>query len=248
MKKILSLLILCLFSLKGVAQDTLTSELEELEQKVGIQSHPESQLATYNAKIDSLKNQNSALKSLLKEAQKETEDRDLEIASLKKEIISIRNVEMKDLKDKNEALQKSVIQASSYYFYLPYDEYGVVEIAIPAFNATKGTDRYMKYQNRLQLLENYKSDISTLIEFLTQSEKDISSGLTSLMVKAGLKHLNELKQIPLYNRYKSYDEGDDTYLGGKILKIEKLLGAPTAATKDQLKAIRIELEGLINSK
>lgn len=197
--------------------------------------------------IDSLTSENKALKGLLKDSQKETEAKEREISTLNRKIDDLQNVIIKRLEASNDTLQRRLISMASNFLYIPYDEYSIEEIAIPAFLATKGTPAYTRYQNRLPLLQNYRDDISSLVTFLVQAEKDIAIGLTKLREDKAKEHLSNIQTLPLYLRYSSYDDWQNTYLGNLICSIQKYLQIPTEKTSAQLKTIRTKLELLLNS-
>lgn len=202
-------------------------------------------LAENSAQIDSLIGANSALKGLLRESQQEIEVKDREITNLNIKIDDLQNTTIKRLEASNDTLQRRLISMASNFLYIPYDEYSIEEIAIPAFLSTKGTSAYTRYQNRLPLLQNYKSDIASLVESLTQIEKDLEWGIVRNQ-KAN-EHLNNLKISPLYQRYSSYDDWENTYLGVQIQIICGLLKSPTEQTSSKLKNIRTNLEILLNN-
>ncbi len=202
-------------------------------------------LAENSAQIDSLIGANSALKGLLRESQQEIEVKDREITNLNIKIDDLQNTTIKRLEASNDTLQRRLISMASNFLYIPYDEYSIEEIAIPAFLSTKGTSAYTRYQNRLPLLQNYKSDIASLVESLTQIEKDLEWGIVRNQ-KAN-EHLNNLKISPLYQRYSSYDDWENTYLGGQIQIICGLLKSPVEQTSSKLKNIRTNLERLLNN-
>jgi hypothetical protein len=134
---------------------------------------------------------------------------------------------------------------ASNFLYIPYEAYSIDEIAIPAFKATNGSKAYSKYQNRLPLLINYKTDVQSLIEYLAKAEKDLSIGLTKLRNDKAVEHLNILEALPLYTRYSTYNDWKNTYLGTQIIEIQKQLKTPSEKTSTQLKNIRVKLENLL---
>lgn len=197
--------------------------------------------------IDSLTNANTALKGLLKDSQKEAEAKERDIASLNRKIDDLQNVTIKRLEASNDTLQRRLISMASNFLYIPYDEYSIEEIALPAFLSTKGTPAYTRYQNRLPLLQNYRDDISTLVTFLMQAEKDVAIRLTKLREDKAKEHLSSIRTLPLFIRYSSYDDWQNTYLGSQICVIQKYLQTPSESTSTQLKTIRTKLESLLNS-
>lgn len=199
-----------------------------------------------NATIDSLVSANNALKVLLRDSQKETESKDREISKLQHKIDDLQNITIKHLEESNDTLQRRLISMASNFLYIPYDEYSIQEIAIPAFLSTKGTTAYIRYQNRLPLLQNYKSDIESLINSLSHMEKDFGVSLTLYRNNKASEHLNNLQASPLYKRYTSYDDWENTYLGEQIRIVYTILKSPSEDTLTLLKNIRTNLEGLLN--
>jgi len=198
-------------------------------------------------RIDSLTNANTVLKGLLRDSQKETESKMRDISNLQHKIDELQNITIKRLEASNDTLQRRLISMASNFLYIPYDEYSIQEIALPAFLSTKGTSAFARYQNRLPLLQNYKSDIESLVNSLSQMEKDLGVGLTEYRNKKASEHLNDLQSTPLYQRYTSYDDWENTYLGEQIRMVYTMLKSPSEDTSSKLKKIRINLEGLLNN-
>lgn len=80
-----------------------------------------------------------------------------------------------------------------------------------------------------------------------QAEKDVAIGLTKLRENKAKEHFSNIQTLPLYLRYSSYDDWQNTYLGILICSIQKYLQMPTEKTSAQLKTIRTKLELLLNS-
>lgn len=204
-------------------------------------------LAENSELIDSLRTANSVLKGLLKESQRETESKEREITNLQRNIRELKEVTIKRLEASNDTLQRRLISMASNFLYIPYDEYSIEEIAIPAFLSTKGTSAYTQYQNRLPLLKNYKEDIACLINFVNQASKDLSIPLTAMRETKARENLSILSSMPLYIRYSQYDDWENTYLGIQICLIEKCLNSPTENTSKQLDNYKKKLESLLNN-
>lgn len=204
-------------------------------------------LLNNTAIIDSLTNANTALKGLLRDAQRETESKDLNISELQNKIDVLQNITIKRLEASNDTLQRRLISMASNFLYIPYDEYSIEEIAIPAFISTKGTPAYSKYQNRLPLLQNYKEDITQIIQFLIQMEKDLIIQLTAMRNQKAIEHQDKLSNSIVYQRYISYDDWKNTYLGNQIHLILNILKSPSSETPNELKNIRLKLEQLLNN-
>ena len=201
--------------------------------------------AEKTAQIDSLTRTNLALKDLLRESQQETNSKNREIANLKRKIEDLQNITIKHLEASNDTLQRRLISMASNFLYIPYDEYSIEEIAIPAFLSTKDTPAYTRYQNRLPLLQNYKSDVIILVNSLSQMEKDLEWGI--VREQKANEYLISLQASPIYQRYTSYDDWENTYLGEQLKSIFGLLKSPTDQTSFKLRTIRTNLEGLLKN-
>ena len=240
------IILLSAFPFKVLSEENTDSISFRTTQKITLSDSIANLLKNNTLKLDSLINENTALKGLLKSAQKETEMKERDIINLQRKVDDLQNITIKRLEASNDTLQRRLISMASNFLYIPYDEYSIEEIALPAFLSTKGTPAYVRYQNRLPLLQNYKDDISSLITFLTQAEKDLSIGFTRFREDKAKEHLSNIQTLPLYLRYSSYDDWKNTYLGTQICTIKKYLQTPTDGTSNQLKAIRTKLERLLN--
>lgn len=239
-------ILLTAFPFKVLSEENPDSVSFRTTQEITLPDSIANLLRNNTFKLDSLINENTVLKGLLKSAQKETEMKERDIINLQRKIDDLQNITIKRLEASNDTLQRRLISMASNFLYIPYDEYSIEEIALPAFISTKGTSAYVQYQNRLPLLQNYKEDVSSLIVFLTQAEKDLSIGLTRLREDKAKEHLGNIQALPLYLRYSSYDDWKNTYLGTQICSIQKYLQTPTENTSAQLKIIRTKLERLLN--
>lgn len=246
--KLLGVIILIIFAFtsKVHSQESADAPVSTQAHEVNLPDSIVRLLAENVTQIDSLMRANSALKGLLRESQQETEAQNREITNLKRKIDDLHSITIKRLEASNDTLQRRLISMASNFLYIPYDEYSIEEIAIPAVLSTKGTVAYTRYQNRLSLLQNYKSDIVSLINSLFQIEKDLSIGLTEYRNKKAKEHLSNLQESLIYQRYISYDDWVNTYLGEQLQRIFTLLESPSEATSTQIKTIRTNLERLLN--
>ena len=245
----LLLIIMCLltFSQKVYSQESTDTLISTKASDVQLADSIERLLTKNTAQIDSLIRVNSALKGLLRESQQEADSKNQEITTLKREIENLKSITIRRLEASNDTLQRRLISMASNLLYIPYDEYSIEEIAIPAFLSTKGTPAYTRYQNRLPLLQNYKSDVASLVNSLSQMEKDLEIGLTALRNQKANEHFNNLQGSSIYLRYTSYDDWENTYLGGQLHSILELLKSPTQQTSSKLKTIRTHLESLLKN-
>lgn len=245
--KILTIIAIVLLPLTAISHEKVDSITHSRQNDNCIPDSIVQLLAKNVTTIDSLNNANSALKGLLRDSQRETEMREKDITNLQKKIDDLKNITVKRLEASNDTLQRRLISMASNFLYIPYDEYSIEEIAIPAFVSTKGTSAYLLYQNRLPLLQNYKEDTSSLIAFLAQAEKDLSIPLAAMREKKAAEYRENLNLLPVFTRYNTYDDWKNTYLGNQICIILKYLQTPSEGTATQLKTIRTKLESLLNS-
>lgn len=245
--KPLALIILTIFtfSQKIYSQESAAPIVSIMSPEVNLPDSIVRLLAENMAQIDSLIGANSALKGLLRDAQQETDAKNREITNLKRKMDDLQSITIKRLEDSNDTLQRRLISMASNFLYIPYDEYSIEEIAIPAFLSTKGTPAYTRYQNRLPLLQNYKSDITSLVNSLSQMEKDLKWGI--VRNQKAREHLNNLQDSSLFQRYTSYDDWENTYLGEQIRMVCTLLKSTSEETSSKLKTIRTNLEGLLKN-
>jgi len=248
MRNLLFILIgLSALSISAFSQENVDIILNPNTRNIGLPDSIMRKLAGNAEQIDSLKNANAVLKDLLKESQKETEAKERKIANLQRQIDDLMDISIKRLEAKNDTLQRRLINMATNFLYIPYEEYSIEEIAIPAFMSTKGTSAYERYQNRLSLLQNYNDDISNIIILLKQAEKDLAIGLTKLRENKATEYLSNLSSLPLYKRYTQYDDWQNTYLGIQIGLIQRMLKSPDEGVSAKLKPIRTKLEELLNT-
>lgn len=243
----LIIVIILTFSQKVYSQENVDTIIITKISEVDLPDSIVRVLAENTAQIDSLTRANSALKGLLRESQQETEAKNREVTNLKRKIEELQSITINRLEASNDTLQRRLISIASNFLYIPYEEYSIEEIAIPAFLSTKGTPAYTRYQNRLPLLQNYKSDVVSLVNSLSQMEKDLAIGLTPMRNQKANEHLNNLQVSSIYQRYTTYDDWENTYLGRQLRSIVRLLKSPTEQTSSKLKTIRTNLEGLLKN-
>lgn len=171
--------------------------------------------------------------------------KDKEISNLKAEAENIRSVSdssIKDLQAKNEALTRKLISMASNFLYIPYEDYSINNIAIPAFKAAEGTPVYTEYCNRLPMLENYKNDISAIIDFLSGTNKPFKFYDATVSKEEGNKCKLGLEALPCYQRYVVYDDWKNTFLGNYLNEMLKNYNNPTDQTFKNLEGIKSKLE------
>lgn len=236
------LILACLMSMAGVASAGNASDSVPNDKAMALPDGIVRKLADNEALVNSLKNENSALKDLMKESQKELVNKENVTAELQAKIDSLQNVVIKQMRDSIDGFQKDLISMASNFLYIPYERYSIEQIAIPAFESVKNPEYLDKYSNRLTLLKNYEENLKSLIAFLANAEKGLSYGLTSMKEAKAKDNLDALSNSELYKDYQAYDDWKNTYLGRQISLIQKLLGNPSQDTSARLKEIRTKLE------
>lgn len=203
-----------------------------------------------NKEVASLKERNNALKDLLKEEQQLVASKENKIYSLNdkiKQVESSYNERITQLEEKNIYLLKKMVSIASNFLYIPYEEYSINEIAIPAFKELEGSELFSKYNIRFELLKNYKSDIEMMIEFLTKADDIFKIPYAPIIEdEAKVQCLNFEKSSFCLN-YKKYEDWEETYLGKKIRYINYILRNPVKddQCQNKLKQLKSELESLI---
>lgn len=130
------------------------------------------------------------------------------------------------LRQKDEQIDrylKKLISIASNFLYLPYEKYSINDVAIPAFETAKGTEYYDKYQIRLTLLKNYRSDIDAISKFLSTHQNEAKKNEYDLSYWASSLR-SEFNSLPTVQSYRQYGEGwDETFLGKIIYGIQDQL-------------------------
>lgn len=247
--KILLLIILAVASTRVFAKDVVDSISIGDEKNLSLPDSIINQLQANLLLIDSLTNQNKTLKSLLKESQKETERVEAELSDMKNLCSDLENIKIKNLEASNDTLQRWLVTVASNFLYIPYEDYSIQKVALPAFLATKGTAAYSRCENRLPLLQNYKADIISIIDFLRNSKAEYEFCVGDNMREGkAMDQLKKLSSLSLYIRYSSYNDWQNTYLGNEILSVQKVLQNPTIETPEKLDKIRNKLEKLLENE
>lgn len=180
----------------------------------------------------------------------------LEIAEKNKEIAQLyeildrqtenHNKEIAQLNAEKDELYKKLSNVAVNFLYIPYEQFSIDEIAIPAFEALKGSKYYDKYFLRLELLRSYADDIKALCAFLDNLDYlgyDIAFG-NSLKEEAK-EEITKLENTPTYKAYIQYEDWGNTYLGMQITAIKKDLVNITPDSKGKFRTRREQLSSLL---
>ena len=143
-----------------------------------------------------------------------------------------------ELTKHTEIVDKQLISCASNYLYLSFNAYYVMEFAISAYELVSDKALYNKHIIRLNLLKGYESHIRELIAFMTDMEKKCHEPFQ----KEAKEYIPELKALQCYQSYSKYDGFEDTYIGSKLIDIEKRLNAQNASSRATFKDIIQELK------
>lgn len=156
----------------------------------------------------------------------------------------ILEAKYKDLLSAQEKADKCLLNTASNFLYIPYEAYGVQEIAIPAFEAVSNQELKNKHEIKLYLLKSYQTDIKSLLEFIFTAEKELSNPFA----KNAKDLLIRFQSAQFYVNYKKYNDWNNTYLGLKIISVEKQLKTFDGNThKLNLEAIKNELNSCLKT-
>ena len=224
--------------------------------------------------IDSLNNVHEDISKSIDELESQIRDKGEELNELKKKVLETQsNVEEANsqgpdaLTDSLEKINKQIdgcnialIEMATNFLYIPYDEYCIKYIALPAFKATEGSKYYNDYQIRYVLLKSYKNDIKILRTYLENSIKELNAIINPPEQRsetnleegfyggenqkkelkqseapvtriAGLKNLFDKNTVVI--NYKKYNTGwQETYLGSIIDSIENIFSNSSISSKD----------------
>lgn len=202
-----------------IAEKSIEEKLQEAEQTIANQKKRLLELSGLETKLESVEKDKSALEKRLKDAEKYAE-----------------------------SVEKSLISMASNFLYVPYEAYGVEEIAIKAFESVQDKKLKQEYSQRYVLLKNYQTHLrefkaylervqkackgafqATATEFIDSTDPSVSSELI-------------LRKQPFYLEYIKYDDYKNTFIGGLIQKTESILKAHTKQNRANVQGIIGEID------
>lgn len=226
-------------------------ELDQLKKQV------EGQLKMYEKEME----RQMKVKDELNNVKSQIESADSKIIELTNSIANSAGSDPAALKMKAEQqladtalfYQKKFSTMASNFLYLPYNKYSIEQIAIPAYEAIKGTDLYNQRAIRLQLLQSYRTDIESLIAYISDIEPKL--GKLQEMFKMATDRIkndkwselkNSLNSLSFVKEYQKYNDWKETYLGKQYLAIAGLLGGNNpASSKASITKIKENLQSLL---
>lgn len=238
-----------------VRPDSTTERLKRVELQLETLATEKEALTTEKLELEAektaLEAEKTALKELLTESQQQVFTKDQEIERLGTELAASkreRETRVKELESKNDSLLRVMISMASNFIYIPYEQYSIEQIAIPAFQSTQNSALYDEYRIRLEMLQSYRADVEFLVGYLTPAIEELSIGLTALREQKAQEYASKLTLSATYLRYTRYDDWKATFLGRVMSEILADLKSPSAETASKLGTIRDNLSKTLNNQ
>ena len=238
MKKII--LIACIISHFGVnAQSTDNAKPELLTETGGNAVSVAEAVVNNNHKVDSLTILYQSEKSKVLDLQSRLNSQN--------DSLKTKNKVIKENRDRIEELEKSMIIIASNFLYIPYEDYSINKIAIPAYESVKSPDLKLKYNNRYVLLKNYVDHVNELKAFLISVNDEL--GKSSLLRRSSNEIVKSFEDLKIYKDYTNYADWDKTYLGSFLMKVKnKIFEIGDNRKENGLESLIRELDSLKISK
>ncbi len=124
--------------------------------------------------------------------------------------------DLNDMKVRSVAADKHLIDMAANFLFIPYEQYSIDKIAIPAFELVQDQSLKQEYADRFELLKSYRQDLQEVVGFLKHQ------GNVRNKISAG-SSLDKLRTLSAYGNYHKYAWLEGAYLYSKISDIEKKL-------------------------
>lgn len=205
--------------------------------------------------IQVLKNQNANEKNLEEQLREVTNNFELQ----KKRLLELQDIETKlafSEKENNElnkklesankhveSVEKNLISIASNFLYVPYEAYGIEEIAIKAFESVQNDELKQKYAHRYILLKNYQQHLQDFKAYLLRVQKACNGAFQATATEfidptdPSVSPDLVLKKQSFYVEYIKYDGYQETFIGGLIQKTEEILKAHTKQNRANMKEV-----------
>ena len=144
-----------------------------------------------------------------------------QIANLRADSLAYHN-KIRGLKEQSLKSDTCLINVASNFIYIPYEAFGVKEIAIPAYQSVFDKGLKEKYKSRYELLVKYKEHVEEFLSFLTEQKSALMSNPFNNKEEAS-KVINILQTKSFYISYHAFEDWPSTFLGSRIAVIEKQL-------------------------
>ena len=189
------------------------------------------------AKHDSLLGKYNELLYRYNEVSKDDSIKTVNLSKLNKDYPVLKDKYNKLVKLQEKA-DKCLLNMAFNFLYIPYEDYSIQEIAIPAFEAVSNQELKNQHKIKFDLLKSYKTDIESLLEFIETTEKE----LRNPFAKDAKEQFVKFQNTQLSVNYRKYNDWSNTYIGKIIITIEGQLKAFDGKTcKLNLEEIKKEL-------
>lgn len=169
------------------------------------------EITTLNKKNDELNNKNNALNNLMENIQRYFADE----LNNKNNTLNNKYNELQKIQMKRDTL---LFNISIDLLFKAYDADGINNVAKPAFESIYNSKLKEDHSIEISLIKAYKSHIEEFIAFLDYAKKELNNPFT---LDSNISE--ELHKKSFYKEYPKYKIWKDTYLGKKIVDIEKAI-------------------------
>lgn len=147
-----------------------------------------------------------------------------------------------------ESVEKSLISMASNFLYVPYEAYGVENIAVKAFESVQNEKLKQEYNQRYVLLKNYQNHLREFRAYLERVQKACKGAFQATATEfidsrdPSVSSELILRNQPFYLEYIKYDDYKNTFVGGLIRKTESILKAHTKQNRANLQGVMGTIE------
>lgn len=242
MRKILFIYMICVGTLSVSAQNDVKNDTDTTQTLIVSEPQVVTEKTTEEKLQEALQTIEDQKRHLL--ALRDVEVK-LNIAEREKESLDRK---AKEAEKHAESVEKSLISMASNFLYVPYEAYGVEEIAVKAFESIQNSKLKQEYNQRYILLKNYQNHLREFKAYLERVQKackaPFQATATEFIDSTDPKVSSELilKKQPFYLEYSKYNEYKDTFIGGLIQKTESILKAHTKQNKANVQGVIEEID------
>ena len=245
MRKFILIFFICVCTLSVSAQTNVLEETTLLVTSDTIQVDSLKFAKSQSVLEKDLRKQLDEAKAIIEQQTKRLlELQDVETKLTLSQNKNVTLIEQLDVVSKQaEKAEKNLISLASNFLYVPYEAYGVEEVAIKAFESIQNTKLKQEYHQRYVLLKNYKQHLMDLKLYLQKVQKACNgvfqATATEFIDGDDLSVSSDmvLKKQPFYLEYVKYDGYEDTFIGGLIQKTEEILRTHTKQERANMKEI-----------
>lgn len=233
MRKIMFIYVFCIGTICLSAQNDINNVSDTIQTEIVSESQNKTTEETLQEALQTIEEQKKLLLELRSVEVK------LEIALKEKDIIEEKALAAEK---HAESVEKSLISMASNFLYIPYEAYGVEEIAIKAFESIQNQKLRQDYYQRYVLLVNYQKHLREFKAYLERVQKacnGIFQATATEFIDSDDSVSPELvlRKQPFYLEYVKYEEYKDTYIGNLIQKTETILKAHTRQNRANMKDV-----------